>query len=37
MDAIAGTGRSANDADTMVAALSDEESRAARRRTPNPW
>ena len=32
MDEIAGTGRSSNDADTMVAALADEESRAASRR-----
>lgn len=32
MDEIAGTGRSSNDADTMVAALADEESRATARR-----
>jgi enoyl-CoA hydratase/carnithine racemase len=32
MDEIAGTGRNANDADTLVAAMSDEESRAASRR-----
>lgn len=31
MDEIAGTGRNANDADTLVAALADEESRAASR------
>ena len=31
MDEIAGTGRNANDADTLVAAMSDEESRTASR------
>ncbi len=31
MDEIAGVGRNANDADTLVAAMADEESRAASR------
>ena len=32
MDEIAGTARNANDADTLVSAMADEESRAASRR-----